>query len=519
MRNLKKQVVSMALAALMIVGLAAALPSTAQAASILDPNSTTGSLTIRKKGEGGTALQGAGFTIYKVIGITPNATGIPAYEKVEPYKGVLQNVNPDALGSYNAEALDALALQLAEAAKNDKVNNIPEKTTGAGGEAKFENLSLGYYLVKETVTPAGYVTGKPFLVAIPSTNNYNNDTAAGTEWVYDVTVEPKNSKVSVEKEYGPDNDGTHKVGDFVSYTVKTAIPNYTADYTDPMFNIYDIMDDGLEVVKDDVAHPVTVKVDGKPVAANSDTYTVTLNPKATGKTPDLEIKFAPAYISSNVGKSVEVTYYAKITPAAVKVELVNRVELEYHRKPGEVIDEKDRPFDEEKVYSFQIKVEKFTKSEATKPLEGAEFMIYTKPDLTIPPDGCDKPYTSDSQGMLTIKGLDEGIYYLKETKSPAGYTLLTSPIKVEIIAIKDSQNNKPTGEFTIKVNETEITQNGNQYTTRLDPDTGAVIVAVENYKGFSLPATGGMGIALFLLIGAAGIITVSAVMMKKSRRS
>lgn len=515
MRNLKKQVVSMALAALMIVGLAAALPSTAQAASILDPNSTTGSLTIQKKDETGQKpLQGAGFTIYKVIGITPKAGGAPDYTKEEPYGDILAQVNPDALGNYNAEELDDLALQLANASTGGTENK-----TNANGEAKFENLALGYYLVKETTTPAGYVTGKPFLVAIPSTNNYNDDTAAGTEWRYDVTVEPKNSKVSVEKDYGPDNDGTHKVGNFVSYTVETAIPNYTEDYTDPAFKIYDIMDDGLEVVKDDVAHPVTVKVNTQEVTAGAGTYTVTLNPSATGTDPDLKIEFASTYIKQHVGESVEVTYYAKITSAAVKVELVNRVELEYQHKPGEMIDADKRPHDEEKVYSFQIKVEKFTNSGETKPLEGAEFMIYTKPDLTIPPDGFDKPYTSNSQGMLTIKGLDEGTYYLKETKSPAGYTLLTSPIKVEITAIRDSQTKKPTGKFTIEVNDKQVDEGSTQYTTRLEPNTGAVIVAVENYKGFSLPATGGMGIALFLLIGAAGIITVSAVMMKKSRRS
>jgi len=42
---------------------------------------------------------------------------------------------------------------------------------------------------------------------------------------------------------------------------------------------------------------------------------------------------------------------------------------------------------------------------------------------------------------------------------------------------------------------------------------------VENHKGFTLPATGGTGIALFLLIGAAGIFTVSAVLVKKSRKA
>ena len=48
---------------------------------------------------------------------------------------------------------------------------------------------------------------------------------------------------------------------------------------------------------------------------------------------------------------------------------------------------------------------------------------------------------------------------------------------------------------------------------------GTAVVAVENHKGFSLAATGGAGIALFLIVGVAGILTVSVVITKKTKKS
>ena len=57
------------------------------------------------------------------------------------------------------------------------------------------------------------------------------------------------------------------------------------------------------------------------------------------------------------------------------------------------------------------------------------------------------------------------------------------------------------------------------YTSYVDKDNGTAVVAVENHKGFSLPATGGAGIALFLIVGVAGILTVSVVITKKTKKS
>lgn len=112
--------------------------------------------------------------------------------------------------------------------------------------------------------------------------------------------------------------------------------------------------------------------------------------------------------------------------------------------------------------------------------------------------------------------MDEGIYYLVETKAPNGYTLLANPIKVEIIAEKGTEGNA-TGRFTLKINGEEVNEGANEYISHKVENTGLSYVAVENHKGFNIPMTGGMGIALFLAVGAAGIVVISVLLVKKNK--
>ena len=64
------------------------------------------------------------------------------------------------------------------------------KTTNKNGEAKFENLELGRYLVIETKVPKNVQTKtESFMIDLPRTND------DGNSWDYDVMVYPKNITV------------------------------------------------------------------------------------------------------------------------------------------------------------------------------------------------------------------------------------------------------------------------------------------------------------------------------------
>lgn len=294
--------------------------------------------------------------------------------------------------------------------------------------------------------------------------------------------------------------------------IDTKIPSYPEEYfvNDVTFTIRDVMSDGLKIVNDGT-HPVTVKVNDSPVTAGPTTFTVTAAEK-TEQEADLTIDFEKNFIKDHGNKSVQVTYYAQVTDKAVMGTSgnPNKVYLDYNNAPGET-DIAEGP--DVKVYSFGIKVVKFTKDGGNKPLQGAEFELYSDELLSTKIGTA----TSDSSGNLSFPKLDEGTYYLKETKSPAGYTLLANPIKVEIIA--NEFDGVATGTFTLKVDGKNINATSGDYVAHLDQATGTAVVAVENHKGFSLPATGGMGIALFLIIGAAGIAVVSVIITKKTKSS
>ena len=105
-------------------------------------------------------------------------------------------------------------------------------------------------------------------------------------------------------------------------------------------------------------------------------------------------------------------------------------------------------------------------------------------------------------GRLTLKGLDEGTWYLKETKAPGGYNLLASPVAV---TITDNVNGVLDGKVTV----------GND-----EAVDGLVPLTVENDSGFRLPVTGGMGTFLFttagiILMGAAVLLLI-VILRKKN---
>lgn len=168
----------------------------------------TGSITIHKYeynesgGEAGTgettdvnkvprdakALEGAGFTIYKVADI---------YDLAKYY-----NANPESLPSVDDYLTDG------EINASKVLETKSEVKTDNAGIAKFDNLALGFYVVVETTTPDKVTTPvKPFIVSVPMT------TKDGDNWLYDVHVYPKNKTtyggVTLEK---TGKDGTKLEG-------------------------------------------------------------------------------------------------------------------------------------------------------------------------------------------------------------------------------------------------------------------------------------------------------------------
>lgn len=114
------------------------------------------------------ALEGAGFTIYKVA----NANDLTKYYSTSPE-------NLPLVSDYVENG------KIKSTYSDNQVGK--EKKTNSEGIAEFTDLELGFYVVVETTTPAKVTDPvDPFIVSVPMT------TKDGDNWLYDVHVYPKN---------------------------------------------------------------------------------------------------------------------------------------------------------------------------------------------------------------------------------------------------------------------------------------------------------------------------------------
>ena len=511
MKKLWKKLLAVTTAVMMAITL---LPAMANA----NATDGKGSVTIIKNGEKSDEfLAGAKFSFYKIASITNSEgkdwkyTVETAYQEKLGDNGAAKNLNNLPSSAWEAK-IDILAAINATAIKESEASAEKTGSTGA------TELPLGVYLVKETTTPAGYVASKPFIVSVPSTDNYDTAGKEGTEFIYNITAKPKNSKMSVDKTI-VNEDKTAYIGGFVEYKVETQIPKYGTEYTNPVFNIYDKMSNGLSFVNDDndTAHKLKVVVGGTEIVKGENTYTLATNGLSDEKT--FEIQFAKAFLENkeNKGKKVEVTYYAQVNENAVCIN-ENSANITYQNKPGTTTDATPS---EKNVYTYGIDLTKTgDKSVDANGLDGAEFTLAvangemisilvngTKVDVNgNSKDEFRTTTVENKKGKLVFKGLKAGTYTLTETKSPSGYSLAKNPITIVITANEDGSL-------------ADATVDGNSVKDNMT-EAGVVPVGLQNKSGFNLPATGGMGTYLFT-IGGLVIMAGAALLLiaAKKRRA
>ena len=370
-----------------------------------------------------------------------------------------------------AFAKDAYAFAQASSIPNDGQNKATNSTV------KFENLTLGYYLVQSDLG---------VLCSLDTT-------------MPNVTIKEKNSQPTVDKQVQENSNGTWgdtndaNIGDTVNF--KTTIN--VVDGQPENYVLHDKMSDGLTFD----AGSVEVKIGDRTLTPGSD-YTLIANPK-DGCT--FEIGFKENVLKPN--DVVIVTYSATLNEKAVIYPEPNTNETKLVYGEGS-----ETTWDETKTFTYQFDLVK-TKTDKTV-LDGAEFKLYdAKTDgneialidegkgvyrvATVAEKDADGFVSATIKaGKVTIKGLDSGTYYLEETKAPAGYNVLAERVEVKI----DHANLTATVE-------------GDTYVS------GGV--QVINQTGAELPSTGGIGTTIFYVVGgllvvAAGVLLVTRKRMSKS---
>ena len=392
-----------------------------------------------------------------------------------------------------------------------KKESEPATDVAGTPTATIADLPSGYYLV----FPEMGSTGNPLpsggekrgtdamLVNVPKNG-------AKTEAVIKSTYPTVEKKVknSTDEEFKP--NGTAQVGEKVTFQLTAEVPDMS-DYTKYTFKFVDTMTKGLDFV----GGSVKVTIADKNIDAGDNTYKVNFDTAQKVLTVTFDnLKKVNKEENTPVatGDKIVVTYEAYINKDASHTDpATNKVHLEYSNNPDGTGTGTSNP-DESKVYTYEIKIDKFYKdNETDKPLAGATFTL-TKSE-TDSTNGIDlikdaaaegttglvyhvkgndetgestKVVTTDATGKITIKGLKEGTYYLHETAAPTGFNKLTHPIKIQITV--DGENYTAPA---YKVNDKNNADN---------------TIKVENVKGVMLPETGSIGTIGLTALGVAVVL-------------
>ena len=136
------------------------------------------------------------------------------------------------------------------------------------------------------------------------------------------------------------------------------------------------------------------------------------------------------------------------------------------------------------------------KTQDEDPTVGAEKYLTYRP-LDKNETGGVGEFVTPSLGKITIKGLGEGVYYLKEIEAPKGYNKLNKDIEIEInsggaIEYKERDSMGPSSVVSFDK-----------------------FIKIENKTGTVLPSTGGVGTTMMYIVGAVLLIGSGVILITK----
>ncbi|WP_125141775.1 SpaA isopeptide-forming pilin-related protein [Clostridium transplantifaecale] len=619
MKRLLKKVSASLLTAALVAGLCfpAFATSKGEGTAVKVTEGSTADITVGVSNpEDGSANGGDTLQAYKVVSIT-YADNKLSYEFTDAFKAFLaanetwasEIRTPDdyAEVSNESEKLKELLGNFAAYVKDQKIT--PDKSVtdeeNGDGVVTFDSMPMGQYII------VGAGTSKGAKIYQTVTAEVNPTVVDGSPVLYpEYTVAMKTSKPSVDKAItggtvaddkipdkegleGDKHDGKHQqtseIGKEITYQLKVSVPTYPEGATNKTFYVGDMLSKGLDFVDG------SLKVTGNDTTttkelAKDDDYTLGVteikDPESSLKTgTQLFVDFDFDNISAYT--TVVIEYKAKLNADAnlgTTEGNPNNVELIYSNdpyngnswKPG---DGGDRPGhkngygkdeDLEIVHMYALVIDKFEEKHEGEKLSGAEFELYRDEACTDPVTDADGNVVlvTDANGAAQYAGLEMGDYYLKETKAPEDYNLMTEVVKIEINATNipfftkrvtsvnhytyttnsgeaespvpaeingvPAYMNPATGEVKTFADSTEVTEGFEiaYVKSTITEETEVIEInkdaaggkgyykaGISNNKGAHLPSTGGMGTTMFTVIGIVLMLGAAIVMITRRRMS
>ncbi len=407
-------------------------------------------------------------------GVLPTPAGSDPIEDVE---FTLDRINIDLTVPANWDQLATLTAAAAAANKDSGFTPRTE-TTDVAGQAVFNGLPVGVYLVTESNTSAAKVRGQPttvsthaapWIVVIP--------TSIDNQWEYDIHAYPKNSVEDLSKTV---NEGLATgFGSQLTWPISSTTGKLPTGSAYTGYRLVDELDPRLGFLSVSDARYNDVLLD-------PGDYTVTPS-DAASPPPAVTVTFALtsaglAKVNANSGKVLSFKLNTEVISAGSDGRIENEVK-QYTRIDGKPEIETDSPDPPPFSNWGLLEIVKEDGSNS-KALSGAEFQVFasltdaqnrTNP-ISVESNGPPTTtfVTGDDGKTTTIIGLLVGQdatrdYWIVETKAPPGYVANLTPVQV-----------------TIEPGESKKL-------TRTIPNTK------QNRP--NLPVTGGAGTAAFSIVG------------------
>lgn len=460
-----------------------------------------------------------------------------------------------------ASLKDVCTVEGAHTHEADKSHPVSSTYDAGTKEFKISLDKSGYYLVVD---------------------NPSNDPAVGKgdiisehilEVVRDKAVTVKSATPTVDKEIVSGNSG-YEIGQTIKYqlvgTLAENFKNFVGDYK---YKFVDTMSKGLTLDEDSIEVKVySLKADG---SLDAEITTITLTKGDTAPNGNYTVSVTGGGSAATVItiafdnlKEIEglladyvivVTYEAYIdSNAVIGTPGTNAAKVEFSNDPYTDSSTTETPEDKVGVETLELDVVK-KDSVSGAGLSGVKFKLYKVETLAQPATGTKNVYgkfTSDdagtytlnatdswtdtkasgtdlitiTDGVLKIKGLGTGIYYLEEVETPNGYNALPGPIKIEITAtyvtaddvkaaalegktLVEGELKTVTAAFTIDGKETSLVIKGTETTL------GIIPIEILNIPISSLPSTGGIGNYIFYIGGGLLIVAAIAILIVSKKKA